>query len=121
MLYYGTNTMISQGDAFGFNDIVDFNTADAVGIEDHKDQASVVVYPNPFRDQSSIVITLEQPASVSLKVFSVTGQLVVNSDEGLIETGQHSILLDATSWKQGLYLYQVTAGDQIFTGKLTVK
>jgi hypothetical protein len=121
MLYYGSNTMISQGDAFGSNDIVDFNTTDVVGIDDNKDLTSVVVYPNPLIDKSSVVITLEQPVPVSLKVFAVTGQLMVDSDEGILETGQHGIMLDGTSWKQGLYLYRVTAGDKIFTGKLTVR
>jgi hypothetical protein len=46
---------------------------------------------------------------------------MLDADEGLLEAGQHSIMLDGTSWKQGLYLYKVIAGDKTFTGKLTVK
>jgi len=45
----------------------------------------------------------------------------MNTDEGILEAGKHGIMLDWTSWKPGLYLYQVMVGGKIFTGKLTVK
>ena len=121
MLYYGSNITISQGTGFGFKEMVDFNTVDLVGIDENKDQTSVVVFPNPLKDKANIAISLENQASVNIKVFAVTGQLMVDSDEGTLDAGQHNIKLDGTSWNQGLYLYQVIAGDKIFTGKLTVK
>ncbi len=121
MLYYGSNTPIFQGAAFGFKEIVDFNTAEAVGIDENKDQSSLVVFPNPVIDKANVVITLNKPASVSIKVYCVTGQLVFDSNEGLMEAGQHSIMLDGSSWDRGLYLYRVIAGDNIFNGKLTVR
>lgn len=120
MLYYGSNTTIYQGGVFGMSEIVDFNTADPVGIEEQEVLTGVVVFPNPVQDKANVVITLENPATVYIKIYSVTGQMVVDSEEGNLSAGQHNILLDATSWKQGLYLYQVTAGEKIFTGKVAV-
>jgi len=121
MLYYGSNTLISQGTGFGFMEMFDFNTTDPVGIDENKDQTSLWVFPNPMIDKTNIAVLLENSSSVNIKVFAVTGQLMVDSDEGLLAAGLHNIKLDGTSWNQGLYLYQVIAGDKIFTGKLTVK
>ena len=121
MLYYGSNTTISQGTDFGFKEMIDFNTVDLVGIDEIPDLVSVSVFPNPVMDKANLVITLDQAAPVTLKVYSITGQSVIDIDEGLLEAGQHVISLDASSWKQGMYLYQGTAGDKLFTGKLTVR
>lgn len=121
MLYYGSNTVISQGTGFGFKEMVDFNTADVVGVDENKDDISVEIFPNPLKDKASLAISLEKPASVSIKVFAVTGQVMMYNDEGMMEAGKHGIALDGTSWKSGLYLYQVMIGEKIFTGKLTVK
>ncbi len=121
MLYHGSNTTIYQGAEFGLTEIVDFNTADPVGIEENEWLTSVTIFPNPIQDKATLLIKLENPSEVNVKIFSVTGQMVLDSDEGNLSTGGHSINIDGTAWNQGLYLYQVTAGDQIFTGKITVR
>jgi len=121
MLYYGSNTVISQGTGFGFKEMVDFNTADVVGVDENKNDISVEIFPNPLKDKASLAISLEKPAPVTIKVFAVTGQVMMYNDEGMMEVGKHGIVLDGTSWKPGLYLYQVMVGGKIFTGKLTVK
>lgn len=66
-------------------------------------------------------ISLEQPQQIGIKVFTVTGQEIMNTDEGLIEAGTHGIVIDASSWKPGLYIYQLMAGSRIFSGKLAIK
>jgi hypothetical protein len=120
MLYYGTNTVINQGQEFGFKEMVDINTIDVVGLGESKDDVSVEVFPNPIQDKAIFAVSLEKPAQVSIKVFAIAGQVIMNVDEGILEAGKHGIVLDATSWKPALYLYQVKAGEQVFTGKLTV-
>jgi len=120
MLYHGSNTTIYQGTSFGYNEMVDFSTADAVGIQEHTTLNSVMIYPNPLHDVGSIAILLEEESEVSIKVFAITGQLVYESREGVLSAGKHNRMLDATAWKKGLYLYQVQAGENNFTGKLAV-
>jgi hypothetical protein len=121
MLYYGSSTMISQGIGFGSREMVDFNTVDVVGVDENTDDVSVEVFPNPLKDKAVFAVSLEKPAQVSIKVFAVTGQVMMNKNEDVLEAGKHGILIDATSWKPGLYLYQVMAGGKVFSGKLTVK
>ena len=120
MLYYGTNTIIIQTQGFGSKQMVDFNTAPAVGIQENKDEVSVNIIPNPVKDKAIFAISLDKPTQVRIKVFSVTGQVIMNTDEGVMEAGNQGIMIDATSWKPGLYLYQVIAGGNTFSGKLTV-
>lgn len=121
MLYYGNNTVILQGQGFGYKEMVDFNTTDAVGINENTGDISVSVYPNPLKDKANFVLSLEKQAPVSIKVYAVTGQMIMFTDEGIMEAGTHRILLDGSSWMPGQYLYQVMVGENIFTGKLTVK
>lgn len=121
MLYYGANnTVISQGQGFGSNVMVDFNTVDVVGLAENKEDVSVEIFPNPVKDKAVFAISLDKPMPVSVKVFSVTGQVILDTDEGILEAGKQGIVVDASSWKPGLYLYQVVAGVKAFTGKLTV-
>jgi hypothetical protein len=121
MLYYNTNTTIYQGSTFEFSEIVDFNTADPVGIDEQEESTSVSVFPNPMNDKASIDILLAKPANVSFNVYALTGQIVASSDEGVLEAGRHAVAIDASSWNRGIYMYRVIAGEEIFTGKLTVR
>jgi hypothetical protein len=121
MLYYGSNTVIHQGQAFGSREMVDINTVDVVGIAENKNDNSVEVFPNPLKDKAIFAVSLDKTAPVVIKVYAVTGQLMMNTDEGVLEAGKHGIVLDASTWKPGLYLYQVMVGENSFTGKLTVR
>jgi hypothetical protein len=121
MLYYNTNTTIYQGGAFEYSEIVDFNTADPVGIEEIQETSTVSVFPNPMNDKASIDILLAKPATVSVAIYAITGQEVSSSNEGVLEAGKHTVGIDASSWNRGIYMYRVTAGEDIFTGKLTVR
>lgn len=121
MLYYGSNTQISQGTDFGYQDQVDFNTADPVGIGEQAGKTGVTVYPNPVQDKATIVVTLEKASNVSYSIYSVTGQKMAQSNETSLDAGQHGLVVDASNWQSGLYLYQVKVGEQTFTGKITVK
>jgi hypothetical protein len=121
LFYYGTNTYIMQATDFGYHKSTDFNTADPVGIDEAADNTSVEIFPNPLEDKANVMLSLNGPASVTIKVYSLTGQVVYESDEGVMEAGRQEITFDGSTWMPGLYLYQVMAGGQLFTGKLTVK
>lgn len=121
MLYYGSNTVISQGQNFGSKAVVDFNTVDLVGLPENKDAIAINIFPNPVKDKAIFAISLDQAAPVRIKIYSVTGQMIINNDEGMLEAGKQAIVIDAASWKPGLYLYQVIAGAKTFTGKMTVR
>lgn len=122
VFYYGSNTIIQQGIGnFGSVQRTDFNTADPIGVDENKTPRTVAVFPNPCEDKATLSLNLMKDSQVKLRVFSVTGQLVAESDEGNLGTGLHNFEINTTSLKEGLYLYQVVAGETIYSGKLTVR
>jgi hypothetical protein len=68
------------------------------------------ISPNPTNASAVISLALEQASTIELKVYSATGQLVQQQTlkaEGLL---QHTI--DCQNWAEGLYLIQLSDGDQ---------
>ena len=54
----------------------------STGIQDIsslKDQ--IVVYPNPFNGSSRVMITLNEPQKVNLRIQCMTGQIIAQTDE----------------------------------------
>jgi len=64
-------------------------------------------YPNPFNPQTRIMFEL--PANIKnpiLRIFNIKGQVLESIG---IHTDQRSIILDASKYASGIYLYQVTS------------
>jgi hypothetical protein len=77
-------------------------------------------HPNPVRDATTIYFALPRATNVTLKLYDLTGREVrtlVNEKKGV---GLHSAKLDATGLPQGVYFYQLTAGNRTLTRKITV-
>jgi hypothetical protein len=76
--------------------------------------------PNPFRDQVSFAFTLPQAGPVSVEVYSADGRHVGTVAKGEMAAGPHTL-----SWTlgpntpSGVYFYQVLAGNDRSTGKIT--
>jgi uncharacterized repeat protein (TIGR01451 family) len=71
-------------------------------------------YPNPFNPQTTISYSLPANSHVSLKIFSVTGQLVRTLYDGEKPVGRHVFLWDGMNDRgnnvgSGVYLYRLQA------------
>ena len=67
-------------------------------------------YPNPFNPTTRIAFDLPETADLSLKVFNLTGQLMLNQVLGTRQAGSNqSIEVQAQNWPAGSYLYRLTA------------
>lgn len=132
-LHFMYNTDIAPGNANdGDQDYVDnfeifgmMPKADLItGIGDSEiiDESSVSQnYPNPFSGVTTIKVSLEQTADLSLIVTSMTGQAVLEIDRGQVAAQTHHFKLDASSLQPGVYFYTVTANDKQVTRKMIVK
>ncbi len=78
-------------------------------------------YPNPFNTTSVVKVKLEQKANLSLQVTSLTGQVVYEINKGGVNTGVHSITIDASNLTAGVYFYTVKAGESSVTKKMIVE
>jgi flagellar hook assembly protein FlgD len=80
-------------------------------------------YPNPFNPTTNIEFAINENNLTSLKIYSVTGELVrtlVNKELG---AGTHSYIFDGKNdagsiLTSGMYVYQLTSGTNISTKKM---
>ena len=77
-------------------------------------------YPNPFNPSTKITFELSIPQYVQLDVYNTLGQKVLTLVNDRMESGYHSINLDATRLASGVYLYRLIAGNTVFTKKMTL-
>ncbi|MEO8068226.1 MAG: T9SS type A sorting domain-containing protein [Flavobacteriales bacterium] len=75
--------------------------------------------PNPFGQRTSIEWNLSRPASTTVKVFNLLGeQLWSETSEGRI--GANKLIFDGSALEDGIYLYEVQAGETRFTGRMVL-
>lgn len=64
-------------------------------------------YPNPFNNLSVISYILPASGRVTVSMFNVNGELIVQNDEGFQQTGQHTYVLDGGILPSGIYFYRL--------------
>jgi hypothetical protein len=79
--------------------------------------------PNPFNPRVEISYAVPQSAQVRVSVYDVAGQLVNELWHGRRAAGQHRVSWDGRDMSgrlvpSGTYLYRVTVGEKVGTGKL---
>ena len=75
-------------------------------------------YPNPFMNEVSIPVAIEQTQSVSFEIFAITGRSVAQPLETVLATGQHRFTVKTDGLNAGLYLYQIIGEQGSASGKL---
>jgi len=76
-------------------------------------------YPNPFNPATSIQFDLKQSASVTLKVFDVTGrETAVLLDHELRRAGAHVVRFDGSGLASGVYFYRLEAAGRASSRKI---
>ncbi len=81
---------------------------------------SVGNYPNPFNAQTTISFDVPTAGNVSLEVYNIMGQKVATLVKGNIEAGSHTVIWDAGNYSSGIYFYKLTAGNKVFTKRMTL-
>lgn len=81
--------------------------------------------PNPFRDGTDIRFFLATPAEVRFDVFDPAGRRVAGAVAGHREAGWQSLRFDGRDGsgrrlRPGLYLFRVTAGSVVGSGRMVV-
>jgi hypothetical protein len=112
---------------------VEFGLFGAPGVQSGKDQPSLLPkafgisqnYPNPVNRETRINYQLPKSATVSLKIYNISGQIVKTLMEEVKTPGYHSVRWDRkdSNGKEvgsGIYLYRFTAGDYSAVKKLLV-
>lgn len=66
-------------------------------------------YPNPFRDQVTLSIQVDEPMHIKLDVFNVLGQKVTTLTNEFHTVGTYNYVLNAGSLPPGVYLCRVVS------------
>lgn len=75
-------------------------------------------HPNPFATETSFEILTENPASALLEVFDLNGRRLV-AETYALETGLQTLRLRASSLQnKGVFIYQITVGEEVSKGRL---
>ena len=77
-------------------------------------------YPNPFNPTTIIKFALSKSSSVTLKVYSVTGELVNTLVNGNINAGWHEVNFNASNLASGVYIYRLEAAEFAYSRKNAV-
>jgi hypothetical protein len=84
-------------------------------------QLELTNYPNPFTDLTTIQFQTSSRASVSLEIFDQTGKKVSTLVNEVLPSGVHHVDFDGKILPNGLYFYQLKAGNYSATQKMILK
>ncbi len=77
-----------------------------------EEQIGINVYPNPFKDQTTIELNLLSERSVTVYVSDVMGKkIAILANEEMVSAGNHQFTFDGSRLTPGLYYFTVVAGD----------
>jgi len=82
-------------------------------------------YPNPFAGGTTISYSLNEPARVTLDVYTITGQRVQRLIDKQLAPGKHEVQWDGRDAQgrtlaSGVYFYRLSTGTSSATGKLVL-
>ncbi len=91
------------------------------GIAENSGQdAALAINPNPASQTAVVRFSVEEPSSVSIELFSLSGDRVYSSSPGKLAKGDHEAVIDVSRLAAGEYLLRLTAGGDNRYGNLVV-
>ena len=77
-------------------------------------------YPNPFNPSTQIQYTLPEATQVTIEVFNIVGQKVIELVNGQQSAGHHTTTFDASGLSSGVYLYKLTTPSYAESKKMLI-
>ena len=81
------------------------------GKNGQRQESEVQAIPNPVTSNLEIRYFLEEPTSVSVSIYDMTGKVVVSDDTVYQEAGLNRQIIDASSFPKGMYYFVLQAGN----------
>jgi len=99
-----------------------FNASDIEIPEVEKGEHKIRVFPNPSNGSFQLTIDHEGQEKVIAKVFDITGKLVKNLNDELVQE-DHSVTaqVNLESPKSGIYFLRIEIGKKVLTKKFIVR
>ena len=75
-------------------------------------------YPNPFNPTTKISYSVPFDSKVTISVYSVTGEMVMELVNDNVSAGSYTVDFDGSNLASGMYIYKMTAGNFTQTNKM---
>ncbi len=93
-----------------FGTILRFEGTNSAGDKSRQEfAAKLTISPNPVEKDSYVTFTLKEAKNVRVEVRDATGRVVSVVSDGLLSKGDHSILLNLGTLKNGIYLCHLSS------------
>ncbi|MFT6865690.1 MAG: hypothetical protein ACJA08_000513 [Cyclobacteriaceae bacterium] len=103
--------------------IIDLNS-EVLGVES-KPVADIEIFPNPFSDYSTILLSLEKNSETKVYIHNLAGQQISKIYDGTLLAGSHKVIINRqTTGKRmssGVYLLRITIDGFVTTKKLVIR
>lgn len=77
--------------------------------------------PNPSTGYTNIPIYLKNQTDLAIRIYDLTGRLTATPYEGTLPGGDHVVRVSTAGLRPGVYLYEVSAGDQKQSYRMMIK
>jgi hypothetical protein len=77
-------------------------------------------YPNPFNPTTAITYSLDHSGPASLDIVDIKGTVVRQVFSNVQSSGQHSVVIDASSFASGVYFYELRSGSASLRRSMTL-
>jgi D-alanyl-D-alanine carboxypeptidase len=95
-----------------------------VGVEESMEAAighlSIITYPNPFNQFTTIGYRLKHEANVRLTIYNHFGQKVTSLVNETQIAGNHKVIWNADGLPAGIYYFRIQSGEQVGGGKMVL-
>lgn len=106
----------------GWSEVYAFKTGDPNSVDDENSLPEkynlAQNYPNPFNPVTTINFSIPEASYVSLSVYNILGEKVMEPVSEFYNPGNYNIQLNASKLPSGLYIYTMKAGSHVITKKM---
>ncbi len=85
-----------------------------------KDMDYLLAFPNPASDELHLRFVLNTSQLVNVEIYDAKGQLISQSNHGVMVPAEHDIQINLSQWERGLYFLKFRAGSQQISKKIIV-
>jgi agmatine/peptidylarginine deiminase len=94
-------------------------------INTSKSEPEVQVYPNPMSSITTFSLNNQSSSEVSIEIYSMQGKLVAVPLKEKMAKGNHTVIWEGIGLRgeklsPGIYLYRITRGVNVSTGKISI-
>lgn len=100
-----------------------FTWKKTVGVNDVQGGGTnnVKIFPNPAKGEANISFENNSPADVTLAILDLTGRKVASVNKGIMGTGNHTLQFSTAHLAPGIYVYELTVGNDMTAARFTVQ